>query len=320
MAERNDPAKHWLEKLRQHRWVAVIVVATTILGGISAALGNLTDIYKIFENQPLPRVEAFTLSPSAQGFEETQNVLFGASEQLYRTFAPIYPFQPEPTSLFLVTISNPQSRDLTLTQVIYDVHEVGEVKGGTPGPLVALAKYQHKISHEVGEQKWSMIPPFSIPAGQAASFEIQITSASKESGLGWYLRIGFVSSGGIIYTDDFQLMMPKWDGEPQMVAVETDKPDEERGGILTRVGDSGPLPSPDFRDCIFREAGIEGLVGLDALDRDFIYMRAGNMRYEDFILAMTETSPPVGYASLMSDESVRKLLTLVKTHVRPDVC
>ncbi|MCA1368049.1 hypothetical protein I6F15_11615 [Bradyrhizobium sp. BRP14] len=318
VSDKDDVPKAWINSLRNYPAITVIVVVATILGAVTAFFSDVKDLLSAFQSESSPKIAAFTLSTSAFGFEEKDQPLFGASEKTYRTFQPQHPFRESPAAVFLVTVSNPTKTDLQITSVVYDVHEVGEVRGGTAGPLVSLATYHHRIEHEAGEQTRRLIPPFGIPSGQAASFELEVTSSTLGSGLGWYMRIGFVSSAGTLYTEDFQLFLPETDpNAPVPSASLTEDRPGQTGDLLSRSMEGTRLPEVALRDCLFKKAGVfDAVQGLDQFDRDMLYLRAASAPLSEFKKMETETSPPVAYRDLLSPDAMTKLMTLLKSRSR----
>jgi hypothetical protein len=214
-----------------------------------------------------------------------------------------------------VTISNPTKQDIVLTNAIYDVSQTGEVKGGTAGPLNSQKTYRHVIVHETGKQSKQLVPPFSIPRESAASLELVIASLSQGKGLGWLLRIGFVSGAEIFYTEQFQLYLPESSGE--IVAPSTPVPlNNQSSRDLASLPGRFTIPDRSYRECIFTRAKVAGIVTkLDELDRDFLFARAKVYPLDEFPNLMTETNPPILYGDLLQSDQIKTLLTLIKSGV-----
>jgi hypothetical protein len=356
LEKRPDLASAWISKIKQNPAIAAIVVGATVLGGIASFIGNISTLREAIVEAPksevaLPnrqvpsgnpssgahspatldsapiskkvsaRIIAFTLSPSAIGYEETRTILFGASGTTYRTFQPRYPWRKLPVPVFLITIRNPSQEDVVLTSVRYQVAQVGQVKGGTEGPLKALATYRHTIEWKVGDQVQSLIPPFNIPAGQSASFEIQISTKNPEPGLGWLMKIVIGGTDGELSTDYFQLYLPKSMTESKNVSIDKITEDGFKSKAQTPILQrSAEISLSDFdqseSSCYFQRAGVSNKVrNLDALDRDMLILRAGFQNIDQFLSTKTETNPPITYRYLLGEAGSRNLLMLVKTHV-----
>jgi hypothetical protein len=329
MARKQNLVDKWIASLKARPAVAAAILGAAILAGVGGVFKGGQSIIEAIQVSSdalgQPSVVAFTLSPRATGFEESRDPLFGASEKLWRTFEPAYPFQDTPVAMFLVTIKNPTRRDLIITRVDYDVQEVGEVKGAPSGPLEPLATYHHSIVHLPGVQPAALIPPFRVSSKDSASLELQVTSASDGWGLGWLLRIGFASSSAEFYTDTVQLYLPKAGTEsPQKTDDKKGHgsnimPNDSTSDMLARPAPVQRLPSSHQRDCTFRMAGIErNISGLDALDRDVLYWRAAALTPAIFSKQSTQTDPPVSYAVLIPAEGRNKLQTIIKTHLACD--
>jgi len=242
--------------------------------------------------------------------------LFAATSTLYRTFTPKYPFEKNPAAVFLLTVSNPTKYDLIVTSAIYDVKNTGQVRGGPAGPIVPLTKYRHEIVHEIGSQRKALVPPFRIPSNSAASFELEIHSASEGVGLGSLLNPGLVSDGGTFYTEQFQLYLPKSDSETLSSPAPVPTIEDNKSDLLSRRRNDMKIPSPQHRDCVFKLANVFGNIErLDALDRDVLFMHAGGDTPDEFRYRKTHTGPPISYGELIPADRIDKLLTLVKSYM-----
>lgn len=314
----DDWAENFFKKFRRHRWVGILIVLGTLIGGFIGLLENTEKLSSwIITKTEKPRVVALNLSKDAIGFEESQKSLFAASLKEYRTFGPHYPFADSPAAIFLVTVSNPTSSPIIITSAIYDVAKAGGVSGGPEGPLNSLVRYNHQIEHKVGAQKRRLNPPFRIDKESALSFEIQLSSQSTEPGLGWLLRLGFeTDNGASFYSEQFQLYLPSGSKDSPSSESASTQITPPPSDILRQKID---LPSGTLKyvDCIFRRVGIvKNVEGLDALDRQMIFRRAGYYSIEEFIAQRTETSPPVPYTDLFSQHQMAHLLTLVKSKAK----
>jgi hypothetical protein len=262
-------------------------------------------------------ITALTLSPGARGYEEASDHLFGASEQLYRTFRPAYPFHEAPVPIFLITVRNPTDTELRFDGVDYDVSDVGDVSGAPKAPVPPAAQYHHALDWRPGHQVRPLSPAFVVPPRSEASFEILISSKDPSPGLGWLMRVGLRSKDDGIYTAPFQLFMPipPDPGAPPPEVKTIPPPSDARAGLLERsvaleIGD------PQYEACLFDKAGVTKAVSqFDALDRDMIMLHAGTDPIEVFSTRKTETDPPHPYATLFDPAQMRALLTMVKSHV-----
>ncbi len=324
METQSDLVQNWLAKLKARPVVAFLIVAALILSGIAGvfkAVQTISTAFRAIKGElARPSVVAFTLSPRANGFQETRKeMLFALSGEKWRTFAPAYPPQEKPTAIFLVTIRNPTHEDLIITRVDYEVEKVGQVMGAPSGPVKPAAKYHYAIRHEVGIQASEMVPTFNVNAGDTASFELEITSATPGVGLGWLLRIGFVADAVELYTDMFQLYLPT----PKSDIRDTLEPntpipthDKKADLLSSRSGAAHIIPVPSVRDCAFRMAGVVGNVAtLDQLDKDLVYLRASEDTPSAFAARQTTTTIPKSYAALIPADGRTKLQTIIKSHV-----
>jgi hypothetical protein len=110
--------------------------------------------------------------------------------------------------VFTFAFANESDQDVTLAKIVYHVHEIGTVKGGTAGPLVPLKTYDFTLAWRTGDQIQNIA--FVIPAHQQASFDVRLSPDSLERGITWWMNIEVVDSkSASVKTSDFQLTMNK---------------------------------------------------------------------------------------------------------------
>lgn len=303
-------AETWLTKLKRRSIVAILIVTTTVIGGVLGFVKDTDEIWKRLTGyMKAPEIVLVALSKSAVGFKETTEHKYDGSTKMLRTFKPYYPFAMEPRAILLTTIKNPTKEDLILTAVTYVVEKTETVKGGSSGPLEPLVTYQHAIAHESGEQTKTLVPPFRVAAGDAASIELEISSVSPGYGLVWLLNLRFESNLGEFSTESFWLYLPAKGGRKKTSA--TPLPDEPDDILQERI--ELRLPDPRHSDCIFRKAGVyTDLKHLDGLDHDLLFVRAGWNTLEEFSERTTKTSPPITYGTLLTKPKMEMLLRLIK--------
>lgn len=105
---------------------------------------------------------------------------------------------------------NSSRKDLLINKVVYDVSDIGQVKGGGSGPLYPVLTYTHDLEHKKGLQIRSLSPPLLLKANDRVAFNIRLVPTTKESGLTWVMKIRFYDSmNQTAETDPFQLIMSK---------------------------------------------------------------------------------------------------------------
>ncbi len=108
-------------------------------------------------------------------------------------------------------LKNSGTTAVTLTEVVYEVEDVGQVKGGVSGAIYPEETYDHTLDHHKGEQRRQLKPPFRINPGDNGSFNLRLFSSEKAPGLTWLLRIKFAASNGAsVSTGPFQIIMSKF--------------------------------------------------------------------------------------------------------------
>ena len=328
MPKARDLAIAWINRLKNHPAIAAMIVISFVVGGLAKFTDTiqwLIDFGSWLTEHPY--VAALSLSPGAIGFGESEERLFAVGKKLYRTFQPRYPWNETPIGTFLVTVTNPTKRDTIITKIIYDVKDVGEVAGGPPGPLNALATYHHRIEHKTGPQPRELIPPFRIPSESVASFELEIASSTPGIGFGWLLRLGFESDAGTFYSEEFQLYLPPvqhnddlsentGNQKPAAAPIVPQAAEMEQGDLFSRRLAKLEIPDRAFRECLFRKANIAlDPNKYDNFDRDMLYMRAANDTLGEFLDRKTETAPAIPYRDLLSVDQAKTLMTFVKSRV-----
>lgn len=109
-----------------------------------------------------------------------------------------------------LVIKNFGARSVTLTDVIYEVMDVGSVKGGLTGPIYPGITYNHTLRHEEGNQEFQLKPPIQINAGESYSFNLRLFSGKKGWGLAWLLKIRIMDpQGNSTATEPVQIIMSK---------------------------------------------------------------------------------------------------------------
>ncbi|NTW87616.1 MAG: hypothetical protein HGB26_00480 [Desulfobulbaceae bacterium] len=111
--------------------------------------------------------------------------------------------------VFTVTLTNSGKQAIDITEVQYDIKEVGEVRGPGPGgPVWPELTFDHTLVHSKGVQAFPLKPVFNIPAGSTKAFNLRLHTIDQSPGLGWYLRIKFLDSrGNIATTERFQIFL-----------------------------------------------------------------------------------------------------------------
>jgi hypothetical protein len=108
-------------------------------------------------------------------------------------------------------LKNSGTTAVTLTEVVYEIEDVGQVKGGVSGAIYPEETYDHTLDHQKGEQRRQLKPPFRINPGDNGSFNLRLFSSEKAPGLTWLLRIKFIASNGTsVSTGPFQIIMSKF--------------------------------------------------------------------------------------------------------------
>jgi hypothetical protein len=186
--------------------IAIIVLSGTAAGArsLEAVASTVADTWA---HSPKPSIGSFALSPTASGYLERHEALFGSSSYAWRTFAPDPVSGDAPVAIFTVTFRNPGPKDLVITEIAYDVADVGQLHSSASVGGSSRARYRYALRHEIGVQH-QPVPPVRVIGGATASFELELTSAENEGGLGWLMRIGFVTERDTLFTETFQLCLP----------------------------------------------------------------------------------------------------------------
>jgi len=118
-----------------------------------------------------------------------------------------------PYPVFSVTVDNHDDSELRVTDIVYHVYEIGGVMGGEGGPKSPKTRYIHELKYDVGDQRYSLTPSFTVPPNGSASFELQLFTTYPDLGLAWIMAVELRTTRGSLSTDHFQLIMsgrPEW--------------------------------------------------------------------------------------------------------------
>lgn len=110
--------------------------------------------------------------------------------------------------VFTFAFTNDSGKDVTLTKIVYHVHEIGTVKEAIAGQLIPLKTYDYTLAWRPGDQVQNIA--FVVPAHQQAAFDVRLSPGSPERGITWWMNIEVVDSNNTsVKTPDFQLTMNK---------------------------------------------------------------------------------------------------------------
>jgi hypothetical protein len=194
----------WIAKLKNNPFIAVACIFTAV----TAVVLSLNKELRISDRFTSVAKVSVLLSDNSNGFELSQDPKFAAGP-IVDTFGPKYPFSSKPSLVITLLIQNDSDRDMSITHVIYDVNEIGEVRGGAPGTMNPMTKLHHEIKHQTGIQSFQIPRPLRIVPKSSETLDIHITSADPGYGLAWYLRVGCSTNLGKAYSGYFQLYLPK---------------------------------------------------------------------------------------------------------------
>jgi len=128
-----------------------------------------------------------------------------------------YPFPALETGL-----RNRTDELILITDVDYEILEIKRIMaaGETPGPMTAAHSYSHRLDPQwsegesgrrIGRQHEALKPPFKLPAGATAAFDLQLRLACdpkySSSGETWWMRMTFVTTAGRLQVPDFALFL-----------------------------------------------------------------------------------------------------------------
>jgi hypothetical protein len=111
--------------------------------------------------------------------------------------------------VFTIVLTNTRHVPVDIVRVEYDVKQVGQVLGGEQGgPVWPEVTFDHELVHSVGVQSFQLKPIINVPAGATKAFNVRLFTRDVRPGLGWYLSIRVIDSGGgSVVTDRFQLYL-----------------------------------------------------------------------------------------------------------------
>src|SRR5262249_28657133 len=83
---------------------------------------------------------------------------------------------------------------LRLTEVEYDVLDVGQVMGAGPGAVEIIDVQPHDLAHVKGVHTETLMPPVDLPPNSRATVRIRYRLDSSGMGLTWLVRAVFRAS------------------------------------------------------------------------------------------------------------------------------
>ncbi|EIV8651563.1 hypothetical protein AL190_004573 [Vibrio parahaemolyticus] len=216
----NEEKKHndLAEKLKRNKYVAFVLLLVAIVGGVESFTNSISNLVNRFVNKDgtHPELIQFSLNSERTSYYESMLPRFadGPSVRTYLNSHKV----PDSSSLeqkpvWQVTLSNPSDIDMILTDIKYHVSDIGQVMGGEPGPLLASYEYIHELKYEKGSQSQVLVPPFKVPAKSSGAFDLVLFTEHPDIGLGWIMKIEFITNIGSVSTEEFQLYLsgsPDW--------------------------------------------------------------------------------------------------------------
>ncbi|MDJ0820295.1 MAG: hypothetical protein QNJ09_00625 [Paracoccaceae bacterium] len=118
-----------------------------------------------------------------------------------------------PYPVFEVVLRNTTDSDIIITDIEYDVEDIGGYKGYIDDPAQYIETYHFDLAYVKGVQRHRLMPSFVVAPRSADSFRLRLFSSHDDAGLSWRLKLRLNSSNGSVETDTFQILMsgkPTW--------------------------------------------------------------------------------------------------------------
>lgn len=110
--------------------------------------------------------------------------------------------------VFTVVIKNNSDEQVLITNILYRVEEIYEMRGGGYGILDPQVTYIQIIHYAAGDQVVKLENKFYIDPHQSGSFDLQLRTDDPGDGLTWLMSIYFIDeNGAAVHTDTFELIM-----------------------------------------------------------------------------------------------------------------
>jgi hypothetical protein len=156
-----------------------------------------------------PKLVQFALDKSNSSFAQSFEPKFGAGPRVttYAVDPAFAGILRSYRAIFSVSVENPNDSDLLITEARYNISEIGQVLGGSPGPLESNQTYFHKLKYTKGTQSFELVPPYKIPPKSVGAFSIELATDETAPGLAWLTNIAFLSNLGTVKTKTFQLIL-----------------------------------------------------------------------------------------------------------------
>jgi len=298
-----------LKKLKRHHVVVTLICAIVVaLFGLLGKLVETSDqIMTFFEklqaSNASPKLTQFALSENSYGYIETIEFVFGEGPREVRTFGQVPTLLSPPSLVFQITLQNPSSQDLLVTDVTYDVVEVGQVRSDSPSPIESNKRYKHNLRWAVGQQLERLVPVYRIPANTTGSFEVEITTdPSSPPGSGVLMTVAINTNLGTAKSENFQVYLPVLKGD---LGIKEQPPPSMTESF--QVISNAEMPDPDTIDSVIAAANIVKYCEVehfDRLERDMLFMRTASRSFDDYSV-MTTTAGAKPYSAVFPLASLK---------------
>ena len=296
-----------------------------VLSAFSQDIREIINILYI-KNGASASIIRIDLSPNSIAYQDELRPIFGASEEWVRTIGP----NPDifsgvtgtitPQLVLTLTVLNEMEHDLVITDVLYNVQEIGEVMSDIGGAVLSIAHYTHDIPFEVGQHVRPLTPIFRVPGGVTSAFDIELFTFSPDVGPGWLLNIVLKTNAGDLIGETFQLYltkknMPNSENEHDASNEYDVSLDLENVGTPSyQLREFNYLPSNASVLCFYNAANFPlDREDMGPFDRDRMLMRATHRNLEEFVrLEMTDGSGRL-YNDVYTDQELSRLHRIINT-------
>lgn len=198
-----------LDRIRNNKIVAVILVAASILLGVITFFDKtLTFIEKHVASDL--KLASMSLSAGASAvFADHDNESCRFDGTAIRTFASSGDRLPTSRLDLVFTFVNEGAAPVAFTTATLEVEFADWVAGGFPGVVESNYTYLLEIDFDTGDQTFPLTPNYNIPASETGAFTLAFTPSELGTGLCWIARVTFDTTVGTVSSPTFQMILTR---------------------------------------------------------------------------------------------------------------
>ncbi len=212
MTKTKNRVEQVLDWFKNNKMFSILIIFGVIIIGIEKTTSSISTLVNLFNNgDKAPQLIQFALNGETS-YQEKESSFY---DKKVISFEPDPYFLKSPFNypIFLISLENPNDKDMVVTHIKYHVDDITGERGGEPGALKSAYQYEYVLEYKKGIQTHKLVPPFKIPAKSAGAFELVLTTKHPDLGRIWYMSMEFLTSTGAVETEKILLQLsgkPTW--------------------------------------------------------------------------------------------------------------